>query len=243
MGIRDLFRHSSDSPQSPQQLTDEQLAELRETARSWIAPGFQQRDGMAAELAEYHDDIEAPDEVKLAAAETVVEEEWQRRLDEQATWTGRGDYERLVSAFDALAVDGVLGRMNFTCCQTCGSTEIDDERTPIADAAEGTYPFREWGYTFFHQQDTERLTDAGAVLYLTYSTFRPAPGLDEDLLARARGGDDAAREEVVRQSDVAVGHRVADALQAAGLTVDWNGENTKRIAVTDLDWRKPLPVG
>jgi len=212
---------------------------MAETARTWIRPGFRVREGMAEELAEYHDDIEAPEEAKSAAARRIVDAEWEERLRVQESWSTPGDYDRLRNAFAALEADGFVCRMNFTCCQTCGTAEIDDERAALA---EGDYPFREWAYTFFHQQDAERLTDEGAHLFLTYSAWRAAPGIDPELRDRARAGDEEARHEVVRRTDAAVGEKVAAALRDAGLTVTWDGDPGTRIAVADLDWRKPLPV-
>ncbi len=145
------------------------------------------------------------------------------------------------AAFDELEADRVVARMNFTCCNTCGTTEIDDERTPDPDAAEGAYPFQEWAYAFFHSQDAERLADTPADLYLTYSSFRPAPDIDPELMARARAGDEDARKQVVSHTDATVGRIVVDALTARGLTPVWSGDPAQRIAVPITDWRKPLP--
>lgn len=152
-----------------------------------------------------------------------------------------GDFGRLQQAFDRLASRGVLCRMSFTCCQTCGTAEIDDERSPRPTSSEGEYPFEEWAYTFFHQQDSERLNDPGASIFLTYSAFRPAPGIEPDLLERARVGDEGARREVVDRTDTTVGELVRDALVAEGLTVDWNGTSAQRIRVHVPQWRKRLP--
>jgi hypothetical protein len=238
MGVFDRFRKN----ESPRLLAEADVQQLRETARARILAGFVEYDGFAEQLAEYHEDLSDDPDLLLGAAHRVVDAEWLRRLDEQATWTRPGDYERLAAAFDDLSSHGLVGRMNFTCCQTCGTTEIDDERSPLEGAAEGEYPFAEWAYTFFHQQDAERLADQDALLMLTYSSWRPAPDLDVELLERAKAGDPAAREEVVRETDAVVGRQVHAALVAAGLEVEWNGEPGRRIAVRLRDWRKPLPV-
>lgn len=225
---------------------DEALAELREAAHERIASGFWSRAGLAEELAEYRDDIELPDDVKLTLARTAVAEEWEARLALEATWTEPGDYARVQAAFDDLATQGIVGRMNFTCCQTCGNAEIDDERTPRSEAdtaADGGYGFDEWGYTFFHQQDADRLADEPADLYLSYSAFRPPAGLDPELFDRAREGDDAAREQIIGESELAVGRLVAAALARQGLSVDWPEDTSQRILITGLHWRKPLPAG
>lgn len=208
------------------------LADARERIRS----GFLDRDDLAGWVAGGHDLAEDDPRPLRAAAQA-----WDERLAEQAGWTGESDYDRLAAAFADLEASGVLARMNFTCCNTCGTTEIDDERTPDHDAPEGAYPFREWAYTFFHSQDAERLADAPADLFLTYSSFRPAADVDPDLMARARAGEQEAREQVVRHTDATVGRIVVDALAAHGLAPDWSGDPTRRIAVPITDWRKPLP--
>ena len=61
-------------------LTDEQLADLRETAVEWIAPGFRARAGMAEDLVEFRDDIDVPGPVVAEAARRVVDEGWRDRL-------------------------------------------------------------------------------------------------------------------------------------------------------------------
>ncbi|MGF1426799.1 DUF6891 domain-containing protein [Kitasatospora sp. LaBMicrA B282] len=74
------------------------------------------------------------------------------------------------------------------------------------------------GFTFFHTQDTDRAVD-GHGLYLAYGSFE-----SEDV-------EDA----------LAVGHRVVDALTAAGLSVQWDGSHQRRIHVHPLSWQKRRP--
>ena len=210
--------------------------ELLGDARELIRSGFLDRDDLAEWVAGGRDLDEADPRALRAATQA-----WDERLAEQAGWAGESDYDRLDAAFADLAAAGVVARMNFTCCNTCGTTEIDDERTPDPDAAEGAYPFQEWAYAFFHSQDAERLADTPADLYLTYSSFRPAPDIDPELMARARAGDEDARKQVVSHTDATVGRIVVDALTARGLTPVWSGDPAQRIAVPITDWRKPLP--
>jgi len=169
-----------------------------------------------------------------------VREVWDRRVEEQTQWTAPGDFERLSAAFAELERNGIVARMNFTCCMQCGTTEIDDERTPSEPDQNG-YPFAQWAYTFFHMQDAERLGDEPSDLYLSYSAFRPAHDLDPALVAAAFGGDETAKAHMIAHTDQTVGRQVADALRTQGLSVDWNGDNNQRIRVTDVCWRKPLP--
>lgn len=243
MGFLDRFKGKRDDQPSPlvAVLSEAQLDELRETAREWIHPGFRSRFNLAEELADFRDDFEVEPNVVRRAAEAIVAEEWSTRLAEQETWLGDTDHARVARAFEGLAAHGIVARMNFTCCQTCGTDEIDDERTPLTEPGDG-YPYREWGYTFFHQQDAERLADSPASLYLSYSVFAPAPALADELVARLDAGDEEAKRDVMTRSEVIVGTTVADALRAEGLDVDWDGSTESRIRVDISDWRKPLPT-
>lgn len=71
------------------------------------------------------------------------------------------------------------------------------------------------GYVFFHIQDTETAGDG--VLYLAYGSRSNEP-----------------------EDTVAVGREVVDTLQAHGLRTTWNGSESTRIQITDLEWRKRL---
>lgn len=237
------WRRRPEATARPSIAEQEALATLRETARLWISPGFRTRDSLVEELVEYHDDIDLPADQTDRLAASAVDLEWEVRHAEEATWTHPGDYARVQAAFDALDAQGVVGRMSFTCCQTCGTAEIAEERTPLH--AEERWPgddaFREWGFVFFHEQDAERLAEEPADLFLSFGTFRWAPDTDPGLLKRAQEGHEDARREVVEHSDRAVGRLVAEALRAQGLTVDWNDEPARRLRVTEVQWRKPLP--
>lgn len=223
-------RSDGSAPPDGDQVADGDLVEVAQQA---ILPGFLTRAEAVERVREALELVESD-----PRAQQVVDRVWSRRAAEQATWEGRSDYDRLAAAFRRLDEQGFVTRMNFTCCTTCGTDEIDDERTP----AESDYPYRETMYTFFHQQDAERLVDEPATLFLAYSSWRPAPDTRSELLAAARAGDDDARAAVVAQTDEQVGGHVVRALEAEGLDVTWNGSHTSRIAVTISRWRKPLPV-
>lgn len=177
------------------------------------------------------------------AAARIAAEEWGRRESELAAAAGPSDHDRLAAAFGTLEQRGVLARMSFTCCQTCGNDEIGDERTPAEPAEGSTYGFAEWAFTFFHQQDAERLVDPDATLYLGFGSFRPAADTDPADLAAARDGDAEARRRVSVHTDTVVGRAVRDALVGEGLEVTWDDDPGARIEVAIRDWRKPLPLG
>jgi len=126
----------------------------------------------------------------------------------QQQWPLMTDCDKLDAAFHALEDEGVVARHHFTCCGTCGVAEIGDE---IADTAYRGVDVT--GYVFYHMQDTEHAVD-GCGLYLNYG------GVDDDA-----------------EQSIAIGHRVATAVRASGLDVDWDGSLSKRIGVS-LDWKR-----
>jgi hypothetical protein len=120
----------------------------------------------------------------------------------QESWPAETDCDRLDFAFLMLEeAHGIVARHNFTCCQTCGHSEIWGE----VRAAQAQGPVT--GYVFYHEQDTERAVEGGH-LYLAY-------GAVDD--------DDAATRDVAR--------RIVQTLEEAGLPVEWNGDPRQRIRV------------
>jgi hypothetical protein len=231
MGFLDRFRRTPPPPRPPRDApAEDPRGDLAGAIRRILAPGFVTR----AEVGRIAEEIAEADHPGLTARDVaaVVGSVWAEVAAEQAGWADEGDYTRLQAAFTELGSDGITARMNFTCCNTCGNDEIGDER------AEG-----DWGYTFFHQQDAERLEPGGSELYLGFGSFGPGRGLDPDLLRRAQDGDHDARLAVVAQSDAPVAARVVTALERHGLRTEWNGSTGQKIRVRDLDWRKKLPTG
>lgn len=231
MGILDRFRRDLPSTPPPAADVDDDVTDedVQEAARDAVIPGFLTRDEAIEQVGEYLD-LPEEDPRPEAAVDAVLAA---RRLQLQAM-TGPGTYQRVQRAFDDLAAQGVVARMNFTCCQTCGHAEIGGERV------DQTSP-HEWGYTFFHQQDAQRLATEGEDLFLAYGTFGPAPGLDPDLRARADSGDEAAQQEAMAISQLLAGRVVVQALRAQGLEVDWDDDTGRRIQVGVGVWDKPLP--
>ncbi len=72
------------------------------------------------------------------------------------------------------------------------------------------------GFVYFHAQSTGRAAD-GHGLSLHYGGFDGSP-----------------------ETTAAVGHEVAAALRAVGLTVRWDGDPSRAVEVADLDWRRRL---
>lgn len=178
-------------------------AEVRAHAEAAVYAGFLDLADAVEQITEYFGEGTP----LTARVEQIVRAAWAARAVAVGARSGPDDHARLASAFAALAGDGIVGRMDFTCCQTCGHAEIGDERGPARD---------ERGYTFFHQQDTERIADG--LLYLAYGAFAP------------------------ETAEEAIAGTVVERLRAEGLEVTWSGETTARIEVAVGDWRKPLPA-
>lgn len=223
-------------------LTSEQESDLRAFAEAAIRPGFTRADEARLRLVDFYEQEGLEPQTLRREASRIVDDAWATRHAQQAAWTDQGDYDRLAETFGDLEGEGILGRMNFSCCQNCATLEIDDERTAV-DAPAGEYPWKEWAYTLFHEQDCERLAESPAILHLTYSAFRAAPDCDPADVAAARAGDADAGERVHQHTDGLVAASVVGALQAHGLRATWSGDTGERIAVHVTDWRKRLPTG
>jgi hypothetical protein len=189
--------------------------EVRENARRMILPGFMPLDEVHSVVAELAEDEDSPPAAERVRA--IVDELWIERLAEQSAWQGLSDADRLEAAFTELEAAGVVARMAFTCCGSCGVAEIGDE---VAEGAAAR------GFVFFHQQDAEGLAEPDPYLYLCYGAF--CGPMNRDVEGRK------ASEEI--------GRLVVRYLEAHGLQVDWDGSIAQRIRLLDLDWRRRLPA-
>ena len=144
------------------ELPDEVREQVEERVRLRLRCGYDGRK-VLAEIAE--DYLVEGDErpVSRAQAGRLVDRLWLERLAQQETWEGVTDPERLALAFGALEETGITAREDFTCCRSCGLTEIGAER-------EGAR-----GFVFFHQQVTEQAAQ-GHGLALHYGGFDRSEG-------------------------------------------------------------------
>lgn len=144
-------------------LTDEDRGLLEARVREVIAGGYATR----AELAELAEDYLVSGGVhpiSLAQARQLVDRIWLERVAEQATWQGETDPERLTRAFTALEAAGITARENFSCCRSCGQSEIGAAGSPEAR-----------GFVYFHSQSTDAAA-SGHGLTLHYGGFDGLPG-------------------------------------------------------------------
>lgn len=99
--------------------------------------------------------------------------------------------------------------------QNTGHTQSDGlSDTREAAQARGAEKYR--GFCFFHSQDIESALD-GQGMYVAYGAF-------DRMGARS----------------VEIGQRVVEALREAGLAVEWNGDERKRILLPAIQWRRRL---
>lgn len=207
-----LFRKDEARPAHGAPSLEEQLDELRGYIARDLRGGYVDADSIIDNALEVLELQPHGEDVLRTHARRILEDETAAYHHEAAGWPALTDHDRLEQAFAALETQGVVCRQNFTCCGTCGVAEIGDEIDTARERGENVH-----GYTFFHMQDTERAVEGGG-LWLNYGATESgeAPAL-------------------------AIGHRIADALRLAGLTVDWDGNWTKRIHVP-LQWQRRLAL-
>jgi len=185
----------------------EKIGWLRDSIRSDVASGFYDEDAILTQAIDsYADEIDPA--VLRREAQRLLREARAEHDEAQRGWPARTDCDRLDDAFAALEAAGVVSRQHFSCCGTCGSSEIWAEIEAVHEAGGLTR-----GYAFYHMQDTERATE-GDGLYLNY-------GACEE-------GEDAA---------LAIANDIVAQLEAHGLHTDWNGSWSQRIGVS-LDWKR-----
>jgi len=186
---------------------NEKIGWLRESIRNDVATGFYDEDAILTHAADSFEEEFEPAELRREA-QRLLREALADHKEARRTWPARTDCDRLDDAFAALEARGVVSRQHFTCCGTCGASEIWDEIDAVHKAGRPTR-----GYAFYHAQDTERAAEGGG-LYLNY-------GACEE-------GEEAA---------LAVARDIVTHIEAHGLRTEWDGSWGQRIAVS-LDWKR-----
>lgn len=201
-----LFGRTSLLPQ-PNAADDHALADLRAQVARDLASGFFDEDEILRSAADVFAGEIDPITLRTAAQQSLKEALAEQRLA-QRDWPTVTDCDRLDAAFVVMEQQWVVARQNFSCCGTCGSSEIWDEIMAFQEAG-GTAR----GYAFYHVQDTDSAVE-GDGLYLNYGAVEK--------------GETAA---------LAVAREIVASLQAHGLTTRWDGSWNQRIGV-DLDWKR-----
>lgn len=112
--------------------------------------------------------------------------------------------------FEELKEEGFLVGENFLCCQTCAGYEFATQASKLAD--EGV---QVKGCVYWHQQDEENFVESGNLML-------------------AYGDLDTDKHGTIGLPTKEVGDHLAKKLEKAGLEIDWDGDPSKRILITDL---------
>ncbi|MFD0265011.1 DUF6891 domain-containing protein [Streptomyces sp. NPDC127106] len=149
-------------PAPPLDLDEEERRLLEDQVRDVLAAGYATRAELAEAAEEY---LVSGDRrpVSRAQAEALADRMWRERVEEQAGWEGETDPERLSRAFAELEAAGITAREHFSCCRTCGTSEIGAVGSPDAR-----------GFVYFHMQCTDGAA-AGHGLNLLYGGFDGSP--------------------------------------------------------------------
>ncbi|MER5642228.1 hypothetical protein ABT095_35465 [Kitasatospora sp. NPDC002227] len=142
----------------PLDLDEDRREELEQRVREVLVGGYASRAELA-ELAEEYLVTEDHRPVSREQAAALADRMWLERVAEQTEWQGETDPERLTRAFTALQEAGITAREHFTCCRSCGQSEIGAEGGPNAR-----------GFVYFHTQCTDSAA-AGHGLMLLYGGF------------------------------------------------------------------------
>lgn len=149
-----------DPPVRPE-LDTAALARVEEFVSARLVEGYLDLAGIARAVEDWLSGQKP--RVTARQVQPVVDRLWSRRVEEQRSWTGTTDPERLTTAFAALDDAGVTAREYFACCRSCGLAEIHSAGSPDAR-----------GFVFFHTQAAEALADGhGTALY--YGGFECTP--------------------------------------------------------------------
>lgn len=139
----------------------ETSAEATALARSLVAGGYLTRYRTAQALVDTFSESGGRLRLLHNQAMRIIVAAWKARVVEQTTWPERTDPDRLDEAFGALEKGGIVSRADFTCCGSCGHTEIASEVGPDS-----------LGYVFFHHQSTDAVVAQGR-LWLHYGACGP----------------------------------------------------------------------
>lgn len=205
-------------------LKEDVEVELRERAWRWVVRG----DDDASSFAECIEDEEmeswgidhATVEAAFAAVVAV-------RRAQQSHWDPVAKTP-LTRAFEALADRGIVAREHFSCCGTCASGEIFDERDDT----------RTWrGYIYYHQQDTDRLIEDRST-YIGYGAFLDAWTTEAEWNALSEPQRDQRYAQIVT---ALMRDEVIPVLEAHGASVAWDGSLGTRIRLDNVDYLVRLP--
>lgn len=127
------------------------------------------------------------------------------------TWPEETAWDHLNNAFKALRRKGILA------LHDAGFTQSDG-LSLVADAIDEQAPDKSLlGYCFYHRQDIQHAIESRQLL-LSHGTVDGAPETTGKVVTL-----------------------ILEALERAGLTARWNGDESRKIEVNDFTWQKRSP--
>lgn len=140
------------------------LEKAEEVATREIEAGFSSFEDVIERVVQTIDECSTdrdsdPETAREQDARRIVTRLWDERLHKQNDWPSETDADRIERAFAALEKKNILTRMNFTCCNTCGGSELW-----------GEWQDEDKGYAFFHEQSMETAINDGK-LYINFDSF------------------------------------------------------------------------
>ncbi len=147
----------------------------------------------------------------------AIDDEWEQKLAEEASWPEQTDCDRLGDAFAVLEQRGLMAWVStdYTLTSALATLVAEFERL-------GGFDSDRTGHCILCGQDIQAAL-AGQGLYLSFGDVHD---------------DDPATEELGRQ--------ICDELRRVGFAVEWNGRATQRIHIPEFEWRQrwvPEPIG
>ncbi|AQP46353.1 hypothetical protein BW730_01010 [Tessaracoccus aquimaris] len=203
-------------------LDAEESREVERIVWGTVLRGETEIDSYLWRLEDYLVSEDHPDQGGLTEdqVEAFVSDVVARRREQQAD-LGGAPTSALSEAFEELAGIGILGREDFTCCGTCLSAEIFDERDES----------RTWrGYLAYHQQDTDSIASSGTT-YLNYGTFLDAYIPFEEWEPMS----DADKESMYERTTVELMREAIPVLERHGVEVVWDGDLATRILLRNVE--------
>ena len=185
------------------------IGEVTRSIRNDVLGGFAKLDEILESALEVVSD-RYDAEVLRPHAQRVLEEVIDEQRAREAQWPAVTDWDRFDAAFASLEEAGVVCRHNFSCCGSCAAGEIWDEIEAERDRGREVI-----GCAHYNVQDTESAVE-GQGVYLSYGSVLHG-----------------------ERASVAIGHEIAQAMRAQGLTVTWDGTLRRRIHV-GMEWRRRL---
>jgi hypothetical protein len=185
--------------------------DLKNCIRPLVWGGFDTKDEIR-DVCEDHLGRRDWTEEEVAWLDREIQRQWAEKRAAEKTWPSETTFGRLDRVFTALEQSGI------TALHRAGNTQSDgwDDARQFWDERGGASSGL-LGAVFYHGQDVERVIEDKTLLL----TFGPFVGS--------------------KLSAMEIAERAVTALKAAGFTVTSPPDESRRIEITGLDWRKRSP--